>query len=147
MVKFFYKKQIMLLIISLLSISSYSQKRTYDNIDMIFNFGSSSTNDLSILAAGRIHNNMYLCIDYGQNLRIDKRNALMGIGLGSNKAVILLKIGQNYTNFEIPKKPHSELDYGIEYLWILDSTKKITLCYGLCYTKYTGVQFKLGTAF
>ena len=84
----------------------------------------------------------------------------MGLGLGSNHSILLVKGGACYRQiYDIPLTFHpnpgqtfpkittTEFDYGLEYLWINSDTNKITFLYGLSCTHCNGVQLKLGLAF
>ena len=101
------------------------------------------------MVSGRIENHLYLSIDYGRNFDTQKMNNLIGLGYGSDRCVILFKVGQDYSRISTVDNMYfeSRLDYGVEYLWLLDTTKKYTMCYGMAYTKWSGVQIKLGTSF
>ena len=130
----------------LISLTMFSQKidKIYDN--NIVNIGISDKYDLSIMFADRFYKRMYGCIEYNFNTKSYRESFLGGIGIGSNKCVALAKGGVSYTRNE-NNELIGKFDYGLEYLWLLNTKKKITLCYGMAYTKYSGVQLKLGTSF
>ena len=127
---------------------------------LIMNVGVSDNGDLSALFGGRFIKNVYGAFEYAGNQHVNKKNMLVALGLGTKRAVILVKGGACYLqNYDLPPTYHpnppntmpkvmeTKFDYGLEYLWINNNTSKVTLLYGLSYTHMNGVEFKFGAAF
>jgi hypothetical protein len=141
------KRIILLSSLLLISVVVFPQKYNFDNT--IINIGCSDKNDLSMTFAGRVEGHIYAGLDYTRNYKTKMESTLIGLGYGCTKCVFLMKVGQSHNNLNnVNKTPfESNVDCGVEYLWLLDSSKKVTLCYGMGWTKSTGVQLRLGTSF
>ena len=137
------KKRLLLLISSLiLSVSVFSQQDTTFHRTII-NIGYSYSNDLSVMVGGYFtEDGCFGSIDYSRNLKIDLQTIHIGIGFGHKDKMVFLKPG-----ICIIDNQKKKFDIGIEYLWLLNSDDKVTLNYGIGYTKWTGLQAKLGVSF
>jgi len=129
------KRLILILLFCLSTLIAYNQDLKPKTLTTV---GYSFTNELSVSIGGTYIKNVYVGLDHYQNLSTKHQSNYLGVGLYTDKAYVIIKYGVKtlpYDHTHIHK-----MDYGVEYLWMFD--KK--WCYGLAFTKQSGIQFKLG---
>jgi len=129
------KRLILILLFCLGTLIAYNQDLKPKTLTTV---GYSFSNELSVSIGGTYIKNVFVGLDHYRNLNTKLQSNYLNIGVHNDKAFVFIKYGVKtlpYNHSHINK-----IDYGVEYLWMFDQK----WCYGLAFTKLSGIQFKLG---